>query len=499
MPDIFDRGTLSSCDCGEFDLETFATYIPTKAPDGSLMDTAQYNIVSNHENGHWAHWNSTTIGALLTLMKYASERFVLDHVAALDMSEKRAIFEARRAGKPIFTIERPVGRSQEFKTIRQIWMDLLVSYTAILDSQRVSDLEWDISEAVGSALTDAMFWAHRLFSRTELSDRLWLDDNRAAYIGMRTEHLTTRCLYEAMGLGDELVTFAHSLTANELPSSLIAFGDLRRRRYESLIPTAYGLPHRTLAAALGTEDLPFPEAATTVSLLADFALNPPLPPFVAYNDADRPTWTSIYPPIRFLRASEVIRSSGFLPHEPTDSDIRDFFQQVSAFTGMPNPNNYCDGVFFSQPTPREDNFTFRSSRIGELDGDYISYLSWVQRGLWEVRKTNPGLLLLYGQTFFTDEFADSRYEKARLLLEGNAWFKAPIERLEDGALGHTSNMSNATAAQYLMSLGLYLSLHHLACRAGDLDIGRKIPVPDLAERLQKAKKVISASMGLDVW
>lgn len=487
--EIFDAGQLGDGDCGgHLDLDTYVAWV---APNDDLI---RYNLIVSHEGGHWARWNGTTTGVALTLMRYASHRAIRDALGSLPEHEARLLRDARAAGQRIFQLggPPPVDNS-DLANYWQIWTDLHVAYSAIYDWSRLTAVQWDISEAIGSALSDVLYWAYPLFDVRRDGHRVFLGSQKPRYIQVAGEALTSRVLFEAVGLCDELMTWATT------DDSIARAHQATHSRYGQSLKSSYGVPLRALEAMLGKRSLPPVSAAVTVAVLADFALNPAIPPFVSNRKLE---WNDIYPPIRYIRACDAVKQLGLLSAEPSASDLRSYSSSLSSITGLPDPFDYRDGVLTAAIRSREDTFAFRGSEIApsdhdSIDGDYVAFLAWVQRQFWSLRLEEPTFLLLYGQNVLPD--GQSHKIEYMFGSKGDGWYRPPFLRLPEEGIGFSGDAAAGIAGQYLMSTGLYLSLHHFACKLDDFDVSRHLPSFMSHRHWASVREAARSLMNVDFW
>ena len=493
MNEILEAGTLEDGLCGGgLNLGTFVTWSDVPTYKGA-PDLIQYQARTAHEDGHWARWLGTTLGVSLTSMRYASQRLIRDTLSAQTHADREKLFDLRQAGRPIFSLAEPPalpGMELEW----QLWTDLHVGYSALYDSERLEGFGWDVGEAVASALTDALYWELPLHDRPRGNFRSLISPVDIHFIRFGEFGLTSRALFEAMGLVDELLSWG-------VPGKEDALGARFEAHYYQMLGTSYGTPHRVFAGLRDDSRRSPVEEAITVACLADFALNPPLSPYVDRAMSESLRWGDIFPPIRFLRACQAMRSEELLPSDPNDDDIRSYMARLSGALHLMNPLEYSS-LDLGLDDPRlEKDFSFESPEIGPNDhgrmkGDYIALLDWAARQLWQLRLSDPGLLLLHGQRILRPE----RRKKAGLLIfeDGAGWYTAPFERTLEGT-GFSDYLGSEVATQFMMSLGLYLSMHQLACRTGPFDLTELPDIVGMRDRWEEVRQAVNAIMQYPIW
>jgi hypothetical protein len=203
-----------------------------------------------------------------------------------------------------------------------------------------------------------------------------------------------------------------------------------------------------------------------------------------------------------VRACKAMVGVDLLPDDPTDDEIRGYIGRVSDSLGLPNPFEYSALNLNLDSPSLASPFVFESPSIGpndhdEIKGDYIALLDWAARRLWKLRLSEPGLLLLHGQRFFRPE----RAKKARLLIgeEGTGWYTAPFGKTSEGRVGFSSRLKSPVPEQFMVSLGLYLSMHQMACQAGPFSMVGFPDIPKLRHRWEEVKEAVNAIMQYHIW
>jgi hypothetical protein len=427
-------------------------------------------------------------------MRYASQRLVRDTFSALKRADREALFDQRRLGNPIFSLEEPPP-IRDIHVEWQIWADLHVGYSAMYDLERLKSFKWNVCAAVASALSDALYWERPLHDRPRGDFHIKLLQSDIQLLRCRGMGLTSRSLFEAIALVDELLAWGIPREGATARSELEA-------HYRQMLDTSYGTPHNVFATFGGSRERSPVQEAVTLACLADFALNPPLPPYVDI-DQDVPFyWPDIYPPSRFVRACQAMQREDLLSSDPSDDEIREYVALVSELSGLPNPFAYSSRDLSLDDAALARPFRFESLIVGSNDhdqvkGDYIAFLDWAARRLWKLRLSEPGLLLLHGQRFVRPE----RRGKAELLLDvaGAGWFTAPFEKTPNGNVGFSPHIVAEVAVQFMASLGLYLSMHKLACRTGPFSVDDFPSIPTMRNRWEEVRLAVNSIMQHQIW
>jgi hypothetical protein len=493
----------------QFDLATNMVVMPSDGEHHSRIPSHDAHLQIVHESGHWNRIHGSSIGVSLSLMKYASERIIADHLPSLDSSEKSALFNDRRAGNKIFSFKNPPpGRSDRFNLIRQMWLDSIAANWALYDMHTLGNLQWEFSAAIESALTDVLLWGEPLFStetarleRRTPQVRL-IDRDSFGAAAVNGEEITTRHIFECTSTIDELLSLGldHiNCPGSETDQVAQAMGwpvaneQLAELALKRLTDGEYGRPWRAYTRITG--DTRFPQSAIMTLLLCDIALNPPLPPFLNLDESAEIRWLDIYPPIRFLRCSQAVSKLGVLPGLPGDDLLREYSDDLCHAAQITNPQD-MNGLFMGEPvfSISEPFFSFPAPEVGSMEGDYITYLSWAQRKLWNLRQDSPTLLTFFG----ANGRAQARNGAEFILAEGTGagWFTEPFQNYQGT---YRSALQSEVSHQYLASLALYLTLHDLVA----------VPRADTRERLptnlrdyrfwQETQTAVEELFGCTIW
>ncbi|WP_157545205.1 hypothetical protein [Hamadaea tsunoensis] len=421
--DLNDNGTLAGiAGTGRFDLGTYFLAAPPAAPVA---------------NAYWVRFHGSTIGVALSLMKYAAERVAYADLGQLTEGEKTILMRHRANGQPIFSAgaAAPI-QSREFLGARQAWLDLRVARGVLLDSQQADGFDWDVPEAVGSAFSAVSVWANRLFGERDGLEKTGLGDGSTmGYVMLAGERVTTRLLWECAAAIDAYLGIEQGDPAHLQGSA--------------------GAPLRALAKALElSQDHLVPALVTTLALI-DFAVNPPVPPFLTNEEAKTLQWRDIYPPLRFARACNGVKKVGVLSRVPDDEELRIYLEHVRDAAGLPRTNGA--GVFAGR-SPHYDlaaPFVFGSVKPGSLDADYQAYIAWAQQRLWRLRDEHPAAIAYLGV-------------HGREIKEAGGWFETPYFGSAQDVYRWSEDLPQGVAAQYGVSVALYQTLHDLVSNTGPL-------------------------------
>jgi hypothetical protein len=456
----------------EFDLGTNIVIMASGKEGDSRTPSPDAHLRIVHESGHWNRFHGSSVGVTLSLMKYASERIIVDHFAALEHSEKIALIGERKTGRKIFDFADPrPGRSERFTLVRQLWLDLLAARWALYDLHALHSTQWDFSAAVGSALTDVLIWGEPLFStETALLGRRaplvrLADEDSFGKAAVNGKELTTRHILECASTIDELLSLGLDDIGNSSGSEVgqvirsmgwpFADDRLAELARDRLADGEYGWPLQAYSSITG--DTRFPESAMMTLLLCDVALNPPLPPFLDLDESAEMRWLDIYPPVRFLRCCQAAGKLGALSGLPSDGLLLEYSGDLCHAAQITDPRD-MGGLFTGNPiaNTREARFSFPGPGVGTLEGDYITFLSWAQRKLWEIRRESPTLLTFFGANSRSQVRAAADYITAGG--QGTGWFMEPFQSYQGT---YRTALDGKESNQYLASLALYLSLHDL--------------------------------------
>ena len=277
-----------------------------------------------HESGHWARFNGSSLGILLTFMRRTRDLAAARLLQSLDRTQHARLADLRQSGTPLFATGRFAAADHVDPQIAYLatsWFDLYHAYRMMLGSP--SNSITDVPNPV-AALDSAVFstW-YQSAGRGMLPFEPGVAvEGPASIIVFDGIQLTTRHLLENAAVCDEFY-----------PNSIGALKGVRdatwTRRLGKQWDAGYGLPHR-LASTIAGRHL---DPSTTLTLI-DFALNPQVPGLT--HGAQTVAFDDLYPPARFVRAAHAIATTGALTEaqHPTSHVITETHNHIAGETGM---------------------------------------------------------------------------------------------------------------------------------------------------------------------
>lgn len=385
--------------------------------------------------------------------------------------------------------------SERLQLFRQIWLDLNYMYRVLLDSEQIGGLAWNQQAAISSALTDLVMYSHETFQRSDLIESIdlgWSDGITG--ISANGERLTTRLLFECAATIDQIFAIQGFSAGGDLfAKPLMRAGvDLMN----VLFSERYGLPYRIFTGAVNGHPLHSGQALTTLLVLCDFALNPPLPPAVLEpRTLANLTWVSMYPPVRFVRACEMVSELGLVPTEPDNRTICAYIDAVATRLAVVSPTQYSGYLSASQTLHVPEMFNFPNDNVYDPGGNYVTLLAWVQQKLWRLRHTEPRFIVLYGGNF-TFQSRDA----VELVVGDEApWFSAPFRWTSSGAFAHSTGLSKKIVTQYFTSIATYLACADLVASCSGLRMDRLPPDSTVAPLWRLVRQLTESLFGDYVW
>ncbi|MEU1928418.1 hypothetical protein ABZ516_13585 [Streptomyces sp. NPDC019826] len=432
-----------------------------------IISNLDYSTTYIHECSHWVRYHGTTAGACLSLMKYAQQRTLL-RLRNVSDREKFKIFRGQH--RPLFSFDTEGTGSEEFRLTRQLWLDMQIGHKILLDSKVQDDVPWDRDDAMRSALTDSFIFSPLVHdpsspvispARSPETAVDWSDS--VAFVQAKRHRVTTKSLFECAATIDQFLAMPwafHSIAPEYLYKSL-----------ENLIAKfrepSYGIPAQVYAEIVpGFKGVTLRSHLCTLLAIIDFSLNPPLPPVVDSTELIRAArWRDIYPPMRFARACHAIGEIGPLDENVSEAELSDFLDALAEKLGVPSPSLYTSAF------TRDDGS--RHFLSGSMHSeDYMMFLGDVQRKLWNLRRSSPSSIVLYGAVSGGSRASVSQLEL--LLGDDSKWFHPPFHWTHDDHFKCDARVDVKISDQYIKSVATFLTLNHVAA-VGPEPKGHAIP------------------------
>ncbi|XVV12447.1 hypothetical protein ACQP2X_47950 [Actinoplanes sp. CA-131856] len=166
-------------------------------------------------------------------------------------------------------------------------------------------------------------------------------------------------------------------------------------------------------------------------------------------------------------------------------------QNFSGIFGQPSRTLDTDGIFYFREAGTDSQYN-----IGDLDLDYITFLAWVQRRFWRLRRKSPELISLYGYD------CNEQSRSAVSLLfgdEGAGWFQPPFHWSDKDTFAYGTAVGSNTAMQYISSVAAFTAMHDAISNARGIRKG--IFPPDLHELpfWTEIETMLRERLSPDIW
>lgn len=437
----------SGCSDSYLDLRSNVLFINDAPPDKSVAENAFWTSRYHHELGHWLRFHGSSIGHLLTLLKYARDQSALTGFVELSTLQREAVIERRQSGRPVWSFEKvydPGLAGESFALQGQFWLDLYYAFMALLDYDSLAGIPGTPHEAFRLSIADAWLFLDKSTNYARYPGhgqaRSWL---RGACLPALTHrgHLSTRLLLECASTIDEILMIGQAREDHHV--DIQEYGRLK------LDETEYGMPARI------TEDYLGPYfTLQTLQAIIDFALNPPLP--FMYRSIPPLEWEDFYPPLRFLKILGVMSgcTENIIVADGSDEEHLQFRAFILGRSGLVYGENE-----FEQPG---QSFTVNFMR--PATGVYYSSLLDASRTLLHLRSSSPHEVAS-PQVARVRTFSISEPNGLKNALRAEIAFHPFVAQLPEG-LGIAQGMSQQDAVNYLNGMMLSATLDALVNEVG---------------------------------
>lgn len=399
-------------------------------------------IAAFHEKTHWIQYCATSIGCLLTAVKLYQHLWVRLELPEVSPRVRAQLFDWRRSGRPIFTIDATNGvvldhLSKDGRAFAETWWEYQVAFSLLSGDLARAELKGhDLSTALGRVLGFIAGSALGLKAAdTETSFALMDAFGTAQWNQLDTAKygLTTHDLFEAGAVVHELTALAMSRLMGIDDADII---ERLREREAQVGPHPYFKAVRFFCQYAGIDD-PLRVAVAdplrrAFHAIVDLALNPPVPPFVSFELLDelrkRPggafSLKQLYPPLRFHALCLGIKALGQGACPSDDAETAEFESKLCSITGVITPPRSFEGPWAGcqaiDLTVLEDNEeALRRLRL-------LDYFRAVHRELWQLRQSHVGFSSGYLESVRLDKDPET---SDRLLLERHGAVVQPLVQI----------------------------------------------------------------------
>ncbi|MFI6248435.1 hypothetical protein [Streptomyces sp. NPDC051016] len=464
----------------------------------------QGQLALQHERAHWFQCAGSTLGAALMTFHRAEEILLLFTLQEqlTDPAALAYVREKVRSEKPVFTYDsRDPQLPPQVAALSDTYMNLRTARAILTDGLKNREVD-QLSDVVTKALI-AMDQTYRLHTG---GVRPWPPHAAGHfYRGVLTPHaasfdgteLTTRHLLEG-------AAFVNEFAAHVLPGwgGLQAPGSRYRtmpsesrylvedalsflsERYSYALTLALSQWSSHLAQFEGVDK--FGASLPTLACCFDIAINPPIPPMCAPGVS---SWSSLYPPLRYVRAVEAVTRLGVMSQFPSTRTYQEYRKQICRAADLTVAQMAANSFrhprfnrpFFTTAT-RDDSLFERTSSF--------DYLAWAMEEMNEFRRIRP---LHWAIPYLTTLRFDGWDVMEAVTGEISTAMAAPLFWTGD-SLGWGS-VSSSIAIKIAMEKSIYHLLQSAMLGNGPTDLSRNFPLDFLkAPGVQKQIRSTAARM-----
>lgn len=452
-----DRTSLASIDTAyRYDMDTLIMHIPYSKEIIKDQDILSYERGLFHEYFHWMQHHGTTIGSLLSLIRYSQELTVLKWFPQLSKELRSSLYLNRESGQRIIPIDTTTMDLPPFQNedkmpelLYRVWHDHLLVYTMILDSVVQDNIAWPRLTAFSEVMADAILACESTgmlsYPGNEVARKAYLFTKEPKFVSTHDGfRITTRSLLETAARINEWFVI----------DGIASSQDDKNMSNTYLNQLLEGTPEKVIELfqifSL-TDNRRFNNKLPTIALICDIALNPPVPPIV--NDFDRKfEWSDIYPPERFCRLSKAVSVFGILPNTGNKEILNEYIANLCEFAKIDNPANYlhpystyADKIDYSNISDEE-----LTSNYGQGKLNYFDYVLWIQSKLFELRRNDYSWFINFGDSLH----GDLSVKRFSYIVgdAGHRWFKPPLFSLDDDILFYKDDANETTRFGSLIAI-----------------------------------------------
>ncbi len=452
-----------------YNTRNYITKIPSvplnleKEFDQLLKHTVLYNSTRIHELCHWTQNQCSTFGTFIHALKFSQEMTLLTHLRDLPDEMKDEIIQKRKNNRPIFVQDQNTKQPKhqkytkynyEINILCQFWFDFQWIITTLEDSRIVSSIGMPTGEIFGFVIGDIYIYYNEILGNNNLPTfseaRSWYNfkEGNTKRLVSGNDELTSNSIMECAATISEL-QFLMCSSATVLNNSGIS--PMLNQRFSTLLNSTYGIPFRIFLDIYGSYPTQITELLSTVNILCFIALNPPLPPYYIKPPTNNVCWDwhEIYPPSRFINASNSVKKIGLLKANPNQNEIKEYILKIS---NVSNLITIVDSQNLCLKQAIDINFEDKTTIYNDNNFLHHDYLFWVQNKFSKSRDKFLPFLANTGTCFTGDLSIDS----AEIVLSKFDEFDfaiSPLVWTDNNKIGFhsNSNFGNAFLNQVAVS------------------------------------------------
>lgn len=460
----------------------------------SVGELFKHSAAIVHESSHWIQHHGTTIGALLSLIRFSQSITgsdllfelrgeKLEAVLARRFNDKSAIIPIDSTGRLIWSH----ASDHVMDLPRQIWYDHQIVYKSLMASSELEDAGCPPGEVFGQVVADGLLFTSNRFQvgaypGNEIARSYYhFPESEIVFAAFRGEILTTRSIMEGAASSNEV----RSLAVNpELGAEYSLEQKMQdtSTALDNILSTDYGTSLRALLYITKSSEDDVFDLLPTLNLVSDLALNPPVPPIVV-PDAERYRWAEVYPPLRFFLLSAQVRHVGRLKHFSDHHELEEYGAKLLDAAGLRQITSYKFRLDDFRPKTDYD----KAAQEGHWSPErrsiyYYDFLLWVHAKLWKTRRSDLPLFVNLCECLVGD--FSIKYIDHLIGKEGRLWLQPPLFWTSDDELGH-GQAASELGSSLLLSAAFDYVLFDIFAGSGAIDMAAYPPVcrRSLLERL----------------
>lgn len=450
----------------------------------SVREIFKHSAAIVHESSHWIQHHGTTVGALLSLIRFsqgitgsdllfAFRKNELEAVLTNRFNDNSAIIPVDGTGQLIF----PHDPDRKRYLPRQIWYDHQLVYKALLASSELDQVGCPPGEVFGQVLADGLLFTSDRFKLgpypgNKIAREFYhFPKSEIVFAAFKGERLTTRAIMEGAASSNELRALAaYPELAGEY--SLEQKVQDTSAALDDLLATDYGISLRSLLHLTeSSEDAVF-DLLPTLNLVSDLALNPPVPPIVV-PDAERYHWAEVYPPLRFFLLGSQVGHVGRLKHFSDHHQLEEYGAKLLDAAGLRQIASYKCRLDDFRPKTDYDSAAKEGHWSPEPQSvHYYDFLLWMHAKFWKTRRSDLPLFVNLCECTMGD--FSTKYVHHLIGEEGRLWLQPPLFWTSDDTIGHGQAASELGSC-LLFSAAVDYVLFDIFAGTGGIDMAAYPP------------------------
>jgi hypothetical protein len=450
----------------------------------SVRELFKHSAAIVHESSHWIQHHGTTIGALLSLIRFSQSVTGNDLLFALRKDELEALLTHRfKDESPVIPVDSsgrlilPPGADRATYLAHQIWHDHQLVYKGLLDSSELDEAGCPPGEVFGQIVADGLLFISDQFQLGAYPGNktarayYHFPKSEIVFAAFKGERLTTRNIMEGAASSNELRALASYPELGREYTLEHKVQDVNAA-LDNLLASNYGISLRALLHLTDSSEDAVLDLLPTLNLVSDLALNPPVPPIVV-PDAERYRWAEVYPPLRFFLLGAQVGRVGRLKHFSDHHELEEYGAKLLDAAGLLQISSYKCRLDDYPPKTSYSRAAKEGCWVPEPQSvHYYDYLLWVHSKFWQTRRSDLPLFVNLCECMVGDFSA--RYLDYIIGEEGRLWFQPPLFWTSDNMIGH-GQAARELGSGLLLSAAADYVLFDILAGTGSIDMAAYPP------------------------